>query len=140
MSTHKKQDAQLLSEEDLPFIETDLDFCIEIEIVDSDSFQTRLDEFVALTAKAISVYSTRFDGALAEIGPYTLYSDYIQWRKVAAAVQSACRAQDELSLAEEELSDLDKKIASMRSEAEKMFGVGCLDEKEELGKKHADNT
>ncbi|MCK5132010.1 MAG: hypothetical protein KAR40_07650 [Candidatus Sabulitectum sp.] len=134
MGTQKKQDTPLLLEEGLPFIETELDFQVEIEIVESDSYQTRLKEFVELTAKAISIYSTRFDGALADIGPSTLYSDYIQWRKTAAAIQSASRAKHELSLAEEDLSDLDKEIARMRREIEKLHGAGCLDEMKESGK------
>ena len=128
------------TEEPLPFIEADLDFNVESEIVESDSYKVRLDEFVSLTGKAIFEYSTRFDAILAEQGPTAFYSEYIHWRRIAAALQSAYKAKYELKLAETDLADLNDEIDRMRREAEDLFGTAFVKEMEEFGGNHGDTT
>ena len=123
-----------------PFIETDLDFNVEIEIIESDSYKDRLDEFVLLAGKAISVYSTRFDAVLAEHGPSTFYNDYIRWRRLATLLQSAYKDKFELNLAETDLTNLNLETDRFLKEAEALFGADFVEEMKESGGKHGDTT
>ena len=127
-------------EANLPFINTDIDFDVEMEIIESNSYETSLDEFVALTSKAIFEYSTRFDAVLAEHGPSTFYNNYIRWRRLATLLQSAYKDKLELKLAETDLTNLNLEIDRFLKEAEAIFGVDFVEEMKESGGKHGDTT
>jgi hypothetical protein len=131
MDNSKKKDS-FLTAESLPFIETGLDFDVEIEIIESGSYDACLDEFTKLSAKAVSEYSSRLDDILRKHGPAAFYKDYIRWRTIAAAVQGARRALNEMELLKQDMTESNRQKAEFLKEVEELFGADVRNEIERL--------
>ncbi len=67
--------------EEFPFIETESEFDVTIEVVESGDYEARLAEFMKLTGKAVSEYVMRLDGALKESEGNSFYEEYAGVRR-----------------------------------------------------------
>ena len=77
MGTKKK----LVLPEEIPFLETDYDLDVTIEIVESDSYDARLDEFVKLVAKAVSKWLPLAEKHFKEQGKDSFFFEYFKIRQ-----------------------------------------------------------
>ena len=77
MGTKKK----LVLPEEIPFLETDYDLDVTIDIVESGSYDARLAEFVKLVAKAVSKWVPLAEKHFKDQGRDTFFFEYFKIRQ-----------------------------------------------------------
>lgn len=120
MGTKKK----LVLPEEYPPLESDQDFDVTIEIVESESYEARLAEFVKLTAKAVSAYVGRLDALLEKEGDASFYEDYGNARRGVVAVQKARRLTAASDDSEKYLDELRRMTTRLQKSLAKLMELG----------------
>lgn len=118
----EERDSAMVHLEGISHLDEKVDLAVKIENTESPMSHSLNEEFVRLSAKAISLYSNRFDHVLKRNGPQDFYDEYLTWREMTLAVQEAKQAAAEVEKLEEALINLRKEQAEILEWAEREGG------------------